>query len=61
MQFKCDRCGEVIDGYEDDKFTSGFYYVHEGLWAMYGNPYETVLCDECMFKDPRYIAVYGKR
>jgi len=55
----CDRCRNKVEGGEDEWFTSGFYYVHRGSWRKYARPYETVVCDECMFADPLYIADYG--
>ena len=57
--YRCDRCKKLVEGGEGDTFTSGFYYVDKGCWAKYGNPYETVVCDRCMWGDPRYVADYG--
>lgn len=59
MLYHCDRCHRKIEGDEDLNFTSGFYYVHSGYWSRFADPYETVICDPCMFCDPRYIEVYG--
>lgn len=58
MLFNCDRCHRKVEGNEGDGFTSGFYCV-DGCWAKYGRPYETIVCDECMWADPLYIADYG--
>lgn len=60
MLYRCDRCGELIDGFEDEGGTAGFYYVHKGPWSEFARPYEVVVCDECMWADPGYIALYGK-
>jgi len=36
------------------------YYLATG-WPDFSNPGEEYICDECMFKDARYIAIYGVR
>lgn len=59
MLYRCDRCEKLIEGDEGQNFTSGFYIVDQGCWSQFANPYETVVCDECMWADPRYIAIYG--
>ena len=40
--------------------TVGYYVVKSGDWAKFANEGERYLCDACMWKDLRYIAVYGK-
>lgn len=60
MLYHCDRCHEAFEGFEDEGGTGGFYYVNKGVWASFANPFETVVCDKCMWDDPRYIAVFGK-
>lgn len=56
---ECSRCHKKVDGLELELGTSGFYKVAPGLpWAKYANPDETVLCDPCMWADPRYVADY---
>ena len=58
----CDRCGKRVDGLRlPDTGTSGFYEFSrdDGLWGKYMEPYETILCDDCMWADPRYRADYG--
>ena len=62
--YRCDRCKKEIEGFETDSFTAGFYYVDGGYWSRYARPkadtsYETVICDECMWTDDRYIADWG--
>jgi hypothetical protein len=58
---KCDRCGNTIDGIEHAFGTAGFYRVAPGsLWAKFGNPNEHIVCDDCMWKDPRYMSVYKR-
>lgn len=62
MLVHCDRCKKKIEGEWIDGYTCGFYDVAPpSSWAKYSNPYETVVCDECMWADPRYIADYGAR
>ncbi len=56
---KCDRCKKIIDGCWSPGFTGG-YYTFDGWWEFM-NKNERTLCDSCMWKDPRYIKVYGKQ
>lgn len=57
----CDRCDRTIDGVIDGTgFTAGFYDVRDPFWAQFAEPWETKICDPCMFEDERYIAVYGR-
>lgn len=62
---KCDRCSQWIRGIEIEATndypggTGGFYYVGPAYyWTRYSNPGETVVCDNCMHKDERYIREY---
>lgn len=58
----CCRCKlPVKDAFKDflTGTTAGYYEVHDGYWNAFANPGEKFICDECMFKDERYIAVYG--
>ena len=61
----CDRCKQEIEGLEDKAktplgfATAGFYRAKHG-WDVYMNDGESVVCDDCMFADPRYQAEYGK-
>jgi hypothetical protein len=56
----CDRCKGKVEGELGDVFTSGVYVVEPpSSWAKYARPYETVVCDACMWADPGYIADYG--
>lgn len=58
----CSRCAkdltELVSA-SDTGMTMG-YYRAEG-WLEFSNPGEKYICDECMFEDPRYIAIYGVR
>lgn len=57
---KCDRCGATVEGLRAEGVTGGFYDVAPpSTWAQYANEGEAIVCDECMFADPRYQAVYG--
>jgi hypothetical protein len=58
----CCRCKQEINGFKDHMTgtTAGYYEVHAGYWNEFANPGEKNICDECMFQDERYIAVYGK-
>lgn len=56
----CDRCRGRIDGQKSPYFTAGYYEVGLGsYWNKYAHKGENILCDECMFHDPRYIRDYG--
>jgi len=60
MLVHCDRCKKKVEGDWGEHFTSGFYNVSPGSsWAKYARPYEDVVCDECMWCSPEYIADYG--
>lgn len=57
----CDRCGKAIPHFSFDPtggMTAG-WYLTTGGWGKFANPGERAVCDECMWSDPRYIAVYG--
>jgi hypothetical protein len=59
----CDRCGNpVADDLTDRGSTmiAGFYNVAPGsCWAKFARPGEADVCDNCMWADPAYQAVYG--
>ena len=63
IKVKCDRCKKIIDGGFDDHprygYTAG-YYIKASSWGKFMAKGERNICDECMFKDPRYIKIYGK-
>lgn len=61
MLVHCDRCKKAVEGDWSERFTSGFYDVSSGYWAKYARPYETVVCDQCMWCDARFIADYGSQ
>ena len=55
----CSRCGETMTGLETEVGTSGFYRLEGTIWAKYGRPGETVLCDDCMQADEGYRRDYA--
>jgi hypothetical protein len=55
----CCRCHREIHGIQNEHGTGGFYAVGIGQWATMSNPGEKIVCDSCMHRDLRYIAVYG--
>lgn len=62
VEVTCDRCGvTVVEAYEDEFFTSGFYRCGPGsYWEKFARPGEEVLCDPCMWQDEGYANEYGK-
>ena len=55
----CDRCKNLVEGYKSSDFTGGYYETPSGsYWGNYANEGENVLCDDCMFDDPRYQKDY---
>lgn len=59
VEVVCDRCKKVIKGERSPWFTSGYYSIERpGYWADFVFPWENIVCDECMFADPRYRKVY---
>ena len=64
IKIKCDRCGNAVNGTIDENAdgaitTGGFYDVTKGGWKKYRRGKEESICDNCMFSDPKYIAIYG--
>lgn len=61
---KCDRCKQTIPA--ATRFANGatgnFYDVTKEPWSKYRTAFtkEKNVCDDCMWKDPVYIADYGK-
>jgi hypothetical protein len=56
---KCDRCEKEIGDLNDvrgDGMTCGYYAE---CWQEFMDDDEHDVCDECMWADSRYIAVYG--
>jgi hypothetical protein len=55
----CDRCHEDVDGYVNTPGStmSAGYYVG---WSKFMDAGENIICDSCMWSDPRYIKVYGE-
>jgi hypothetical protein len=55
----CDRCGKRIDGIRDEGMTAGYYDVTGGHFSRFARAGERVVCDRCMWTDPRYMEIYG--
>ena len=53
----CSRCHKHIEDYQppDGGMTAGYYYG----WVKFMNEGEAILCDNCMWHEPRYIEIYG--
>lgn len=55
----CDRCGKTVQGIQADEGTGGFYNL-KGIWEKFKqNDNEKMVCDDCMWKDPKYRELYG--
>ena len=52
---RCDRCKQWVEGEIWDIGTSG---VYKG-WKKYMDPGEDVICEACMWSDPRYKKVFA--
>lgn len=62
VEIECDRCHQKVMGQIDDTSSAGVYVVEEGwCWSKFARPGERIVCDSCMWADPRYIKIYGKR
>lgn len=61
----CSRCRRRVAGFRRpraDRFTIGYYVVAPpAWWARFARPGERIVCDACMWVDPGYVAVYGRR
>lgn len=53
----CDRCNIDKEGEVGLHFSAGCY-LRSG-WARFMRNEEEIVCDDCMWKDPRYIAEFG--
>lgn len=56
----CDRCKHKIADFTMPVggLTSGYYLVTCETWREYGNKGEQIVCDDCMWHDPRYRRDY---
>lgn len=60
----CSRCGKIVDSPPPVKsdvgsMTAGYYVA--ASWPQFANTGEVYICDECVWVDQRYIAIYGER
>ena len=59
VNYKCDRCGKVVNGFRITGYaTAGYYNVENGCWNKYANQNEKIVCDDCMGEDERYLTDY---
>ena len=55
----CSRCEKKVDDVDvTEGMTAGYYDVRNCSWSQFADTNEDFICDECMWKDPRYKAVY---
>jgi len=62
VSLHCDRCKQEIVGAvppTGQEMTAGYYHTVGSYWKRFADHGEHIVCDECMWKDPRYIKVYG--
>jgi len=57
----CDRCRKEKNGWTGPVMSAGCYVVDKGGWEEHAREGEKIICDECMWNDPKYIAIYGKQ
>lgn len=57
----CDRCNKQVPNFGPPAggITAGYYLIDES-WQPYANEGETIICDFCMWSDPRYIKDFGR-
>lgn len=61
IKITCDRCGKIVEGLEDEAWTSGFYRLR-GYWSQFAHSKaEEKICDACMLADPKYQEIYLQR
>jgi len=62
IQIRCDRCGAEFKGSKTEHFTGGYYDLSNPDWKKLadGKDTEFIICDNCMFKSPKYIKEYGQ-
>ena len=63
MEIHCNRCTKNLTLFvklAKNDITLGYYGVSGGFWSQFADKHETYVCDECMWKDQRYINVYGR-
>jgi hypothetical protein len=60
LDLTCPRCKRVVEGsasWNPGQATAGWY--HRAGWARFMRADEQLLCDACMWAEPRYVEVYG--
>lgn len=60
---RCDRCKKLKPGLIADGVSAGFYIVadagDQNYWAKFARKGESLICDQCMWNDPKYQEEYG--
>lgn len=61
IEVRCDRCGNSFKGTKTENMTGGYYDLGSKYWKdlAEGKEHEFVICDNCMFASPKYIAAYA--
>lgn len=60
MYIVCSRCSKQVEKSTNPDCTMGYYETtYPSFWSKFANEKEEYLCDACMFREPRYIKVYG--
>ncbi len=56
----CDRQKHWVDGYTDPitGSSAGVYVTRDSYWSQFASPEEQIVCEECMWADPRYRSAY---
>jgi hypothetical protein len=60
LDLTCPRCKTAVEGsasWSPGQMTVGWY--HRAGWAGFMRADEQLLCDACMWAEPRYVEVYG--
>lgn len=60
MHVECSRCHAKIEVFDVGPGVTAGYYDTTGYWGRFANPTESIICDSCMWHDPRYIQAYGR-
>lgn len=58
---RCDRCKQLVDTPPAAALRTGATcgYYRRGAWSEFMDADEQDVCDDCIWNDPRYVAVYG--
>lgn len=65
IEIVCDRCEKTVNGIVIEasagipKVTGGFYDVTGTGWNEFAREGEQMVCDSCMWCDPKYVERYS--